>query len=155
MSHQQAYVLRQLADQVEQQHSIRTTQKDGQYIKSELEGYIPNFGDTVNRIPLDGTYECAWMSDVIEFLDHEWTDEKEYVKATYDCENFALRLAASAGMNGFNNIGIVIDWSSSHAYNIAVFGGPRDPILIEPQSDTILDPGDNDMHKLDRGVILL
>lgn len=149
------FTLQQLATELGDDHEYRTTGRGSQYITDELDAYIPHFGDGVRRIPLDADYECAWRPDVQHYLAHSWGDEFEYVRDAYDCENFALRLKGLADRHGFNNIGVVIDWSSSHAYNIAVYPGNNSPDLIEPQSDTMLDPDDGDMYDLDHGVVLI
>lgn len=143
-----------LADDLPTRDTYPTTEHPSRTMNARLAEYVPNYGDEVYRIPLDATYYCAGPATIQDYMAHEWGDEREYVSDRYDCENFAFRFKALADVHGFTNVGVVVDWTSAHAYNIAVFPD-RDPFLIEPQTDRTVDPGADDMHQLQDGVILL
>lgn len=55
---------------------------------------------------------------------------------------------------GLNNVGIVIDNSGRHAYNVVICkDGTAE--LLEPQSDTWVTPGESKMYSFKKGLILL
>lgn len=82
---------------------------DGRYFSTDSEGF-----DSMDRL------------DVIEYL--------PYRPARFDCENFAdLFKTTSALIFGVNTVGVVIDWSGGHAYNI-VYLEDGSVFLYEPQT---------------------
>lgn len=151
--------LNAIADHVVEQYDtdyvINT--RNSSYIDERLSKYVPAYGSGVKRLPLDSTYYCAIRPDVRAFFESDFTDETEYVRQKYDCENFAIQAMSHAQRRGMTNVGLVIDYSGKHAYNIAVYPGPAEPDLIEPQSDGFktLNPGDHEQFKLTDGFIVL
>ena len=108
----------------------------------------------IDRYPLDAKY---WVCDREEFnkiVKWDWTDNKKYVAEKYDCDNFAFSFKAMVDRRfGVNNVGLVIDYSGGHAYNIIVFndGTVR---LFEPQTDKWPRLGTG-MYKFEEGKILI
>jgi len=90
---------------------------DGRYFSTDSEGF-----DSMDRL------------DVIEYL--------PYRPARFDCENFAdLFKTTSALIFGVNTVGVVIDWSGGHAYNI-VYLEDGSVFLYEPQTGDRPEVGD-------------
>ena len=142
---------------------LDTEDRDARFIESAMADAIPNWGTGVRRIPMDGypagtdkkAFEVPTRESMEEFLDYDWTNEREYIIQKYDCEQFAFSLVSALGEKyAVNGIGIVIDWSSRHAYNIYVDPETRDVHLIEPQTDELMEVGEDEMHRLQRGLVL-
>lgn len=147
-------VLSMVADEVEDQYNYHEIERDGEYIERRLERYFDAWGDGIGRVPLDGTYYCAWKADIKHFMSHHWGDELDYVRSKYDCETFAFRFKADADQHGFNNVGVVVDWSNRHAYNIAVYPGANTPSLIEPQSNEFVTQ-EGALYDIEHGIVLI
>lgn len=126
------------------------------YIRASLKAAIGPFGSGVSRTPLDANYWLPTREEFQQFATRNDVDDREYVVGKHDCENFALSLMAHAQTQlGYNGVGLVLDWSSQHAYNIVVYddGGV---MLFEPQSDSFIPPtGDDDQHRMDNADIVL
>ena len=150
-----AETLRRAAQMIEDDYGYHQDERDSIYMESRLRSQFPKFGDGVNRRPLDKTYYCCWKTDLEHFIKHEWGDARQYVKQKYDCEQFAFRFKALADQHGFNNVGIVDDFGGDHMYNIVVFPGPQDPVLIEPQQDRFLQPEPGTLHDFQKARVML
>ena len=84
---------------------------------------------------LDSKYFVCDEKSMKAIIDWDWTDNKKYVADKYDCDNFAFSFKAMVDKRfGLNNVGLVIDYSGGHAYNIIIFkdGSVK---LFEPQTD--------------------
>jgi hypothetical protein len=55
---------------------------------------------------------------------------------------------------GINTVGVVIDWSGAHAYNILMTADGT-VNLYEPQGGYIAEPGGEDRHTFENVTILL
>jgi len=92
--------------------------------------------------PLDNKYWCCSRLDFDAIIKWDWTDNKKYIAEKYDCDNFAFSFKARMDRRfHLNNVGLVIDYSGGHAYNVIVFSDGT-VTLFEPQSDSfpILNP---------------
>lgn len=147
--------------------TIETVERKSTFIQKACRNSVEQFGHGVQRLPLDGynpkdpdkkAYNCITAEGMEKFLKYDWTDKREYIRQRYDCEQFAFSFVAHISEQyNVTNVGVVIDYSSAHAY-VAWVPPREDPEtlkVIEPQSDEILDPGADDMHQLTRGFILL
>ena len=102
----------------------------------------------------DRQYNAYDHMDIVRFLNHDLSDKKQYLSESYDCDDFALVLAAAAkrwnGVVGSKNSGICFgivwgdirdtdDKPNPHAINffIDITG---DLWLVEPQTDKIFKP---------------
>ena len=107
------------------------------------------------RILLDNKYWTCSKTDFQKVVDFNTINEKKYILEQYDCDNFAFAFKAQVGMNHkLNNVGLVIDNSSGHAYNIVIFDDGTAE-LFEPQNDSWITPGQTEMYKFKRGIIIL
>ena len=98
---------------------------DGMYIVA---------ADTKYRI-LDG---AGWGGA----LDFTGVDKRQYISEFFDCDNFAIVLAAVCAMKfHINSVGIVFDFSGGHAYAVLPVRQPDGSIkiiILEPQNDTYI-----------------
>lgn len=136
---------------------ITRTEVGRTFIDDTLARKCPNWQTGVRRIPLDGVYWTVSRDDMHAIVDHDPVDEREYKLHEFDCENFAMTLKmAVARAYGVNTLGVVVDWTAEHAYNVALYDDGEMEFL-EPQTDVFLPPEmlPTGMHKLDDGIILL
>jgi len=81
---------------------------------------------------LDGT---GWGSA----LTYTGVDKRRYISEFFDCDNFAIALAAICAMKfQINSVGIVFDFSGGHAYAILPVrqeDGSIEIVILEPQND--------------------
>ena len=107
------------------------------------------------RIHLDNKYWTCTKPEFQKILEANTLNEKQYVLDQFDCDNFAFNLKAQVARDyGLNNVGMIIDNSAGHAYNVVIFkDGSAE--LLEPQSDRWITPGESDMYSFKRGVIIL
>ena len=107
------------------------------------------------RIHLDNKYWTCTKPEFQKILEANTLNEKQYVLDQFDCDNFAFNLKAQVARDyGLNNVGMVIDNSAGHAYNVVIFkDGTAE--LLEPQSDRWITPGESKMYSFEKGIIIL
>ena len=107
------------------------------------------------RINLDNKY---WVCDKIEFqkvVDANTIDEKKYIVDKFDCDNFAFAFKAQVAMQyNLNNVGLVIDHSGGHAYNVVVFSNSSAQ-LFEPQNDRWVRQGESKLYTFEEGIVII
>ena len=107
------------------------------------------------HLVLDNKYWVCTKSEFQKVVDNNTINEKKYVLDQFDCDNFAFNFKAQVAMNyNLNNVGMVIDNSGGHAYNVVVFNNGTAE-LFEPQSDRWIKPGESKMYSFEKGVIIL
>ena len=111
------------------------------------------------HLPLDNSYTACSKKEFLEWIEWDWVDKKQYVKDKYDCENFAFSFKARTDRRfGINTVGLVIDYSGGHAYNVVLFTDSP-PLLYEPQTDEWVYIGEgmsaNESYKMERGYIII
>jgi len=89
----------------------------------------------VIRLPLGAEFHLVDKDTFIDFIAWDWVDSFEYHKF-YRCGNFAISLKASSDQWGVNQVGIVLDYKSGHAYNLVIFPNGK-VMLLEPQTDNL------------------
>ena len=103
---------------------------------------------------LDTKFWTCNEADWKKIIAYDWTDEKKYVTEQYDCDNFAFNFKARVARKfGVNSVGLVIDYSGGHAYNLIVFSDGTWKIF-EPQSDRWPTLGKG-QYKFEDGFILI
>lgn len=95
----------------------------------------------VVRLPLGPEFRMTDKDTFIDFIAWNWVDSFDYHKF-YRCGNFAVSFKADADQWGVNQVGIVLDYVSGHAYNIVVFPDGK-VMLLEPQSDNLFFHGEH------------
>jgi len=128
---------------------VSRTKVESEFVAEAVNDYLDEHAENGSRLPLDGKYYTTSEDEMKQIVNADQTDKKLYRKAEYDCENFALSFMANVqGMYGVTTIGLVIDWSGGHAYNMLVYEDGS-IALYEPQNDKFVEPGDTDVRDLD------
>ena len=111
-------------------------------------------GDKIRRLHLDSKYWVCSKKEFEDWISWDWTNKKQYVSEEYDCDNFAFSFKARCDRKiGINAVGLVIDYSGGHAYNLVIFSDAA-PELFEPQGDRWVEGGKG-MYKMVDGYIIL
>jgi len=144
--------------------SIRTLVNQVQQLVNELYNYyVPPF--KINRIQLsesdlqnvinsiysksrpagwlrlDGNYYTTDMATFKKIVEWDWTDTRKYITDTFDCDKFSMYFKSRIAIDfGINAIGVVIDYSAGHAYNLVIIKESQgfSWYLYEPQNDAIM-----------------
>lgn len=128
-----------------------TVEKDTAWVGSILMGMEAK----VVRLPLGPEFRLTDKDTFLDFIAWSWVDSFEYHKF-YRCGNFAVSFKADADQWGVNQVGVVLDYVSSHAYNIVVFPNGK-VMLLEPQSDNIFFHGEHapQFYNLKGAVVII
>ena len=135
---------------------IMTTreQKEEHWISSQLMR-ADFIGEEIQRLHLDSKYWVCSKKEFEDWIEWDWTNKKRYISEEYDCDNFAFSFKARCDRRlGINAVGLVIDYSGGHAYNLVIFSDAA-PALFEPQSDTWKKKGQSKMYTFTNGYLIL
>ena len=102
-----------------------------------IQGVLDGLGLGLIRIPLDAKYYLTDKNTFASIIYWDWIDTVKYIPERFDCENFSFSFKAQVDeVFLLNQVGVILDYASGHAYNIAIFpdGGVW---LLEPQSDAL------------------
>lgn len=89
------------------------------------------------RFELDSMYHMTNQSNFLNVVAWDWCDSLEYVKHLFDCENFAILFKAFVDLYfRLNQVAIILDYKSAHAYNLVVFPDGNMSVL-ETESDAM------------------
>jgi len=126
----------QLRDLIVQETDVvpATEEISEETIRTAVTDALPD--DDPSWMTLDGSYFAPQPEDVDALRDlssaPQWLP---YRSERYDCEDFAFSYQALAALlGGVNTVGVVIDWSDAHAYNVIV-DSAGEVRFYEPQSD--------------------
>jgi len=91
-------------------------------------------------------------------FDRPWSQRRGKVTSVKEwpnaCENFAFTFKALVDrVYGLNQVGLVIDWSGGHGYNVIVFAD-GEVWFFEPQNDQTVSIGTG-IYKMERADILI
>lgn len=100
-----------------------------------VQNIISKMEADIVRLPLGVEFRLTDKTTFIDFIAWSWIDQAEYHKF-YRCGNFSIALKADADKWGVNQVGIVLDYVSGHAYNLVIFPDGK-VMLLEPQSDNL------------------
>ena len=101
---------------------------------------VADSGGLQGWLRLDNNYYAVDMETFKKIVEWDWTDTRKYIADTFDCDKFAMYFKARVAIDfGVNAVGIVLDYSSSHAYNIVILKDQQGVkwYLYEPQNDSI------------------
>ena len=86
----------------------------------------------------DSKYHIPTMDYFLGFIHANMVNERGYVAEWWDCDKYARHIFSIAPEEwDINSIGLVIDWSSGHAYNSVIFP-EGNVMLLEPQTDSLI-----------------
>ena len=128
-------------------------EKPGHWVVDQLDaaGFL---GPDMKRLHLDSKYWACSKKEFEDWIKWDWTNGKRYVLEVYDCDNFAFSFKARCDRKiGINTVGLVIDYSGGHAYNLVCFTDAP-AALYEPQGDRWV-KGGKGMYKMVDGYIIL
>lgn len=99
-----------------------------QMIREKFPGVVTYFSDI--------DYLLCGKDDIQRFLRADETDRHTYVKARYDCDDFAYRLMGQFSVPGWSHLAFGIVWTTNHVMNCFV---DEDMTFwfIEPQNDLL------------------
>lgn len=96
-------------------------------------------GTGMQILPCDRRYQILDSEGWDCALDFTGVDRIKYISEFFDCDNFAIVLAAVCAMKfHINSVGIVFDFSGGHAYAVLPVRQPDGSIefiILEPQND--------------------
>jgi hypothetical protein len=103
---------------------------------------------------LDNIYWVCPKADMLKLIENDWLNKRQYLADAFDCDDYAFAFKATISQwYGLNGVGIVVDYSSAHAYNLVLFSDDP-PQFYEPQSDAWVTLGAEN-YKGDDGLVLL
>ena len=79
---------------------------------------VTNMFPGMRIVSLDNSYTCVKQSVFEELLKNDTTDRLTYESELRDCDDFAFMLRTSMSQAGLTGVGVVIDYSAGHAYNV-------------------------------------
>jgi len=131
--------------------------------EQELQSVINDLkskGGLVAWYRLDGNYHTTSFDDFKKIVGWDWTNLLKYETDTFDCENFAFYFAQKVmRIFGVNSVGVVLDYSSAHAYNLVIVKDQQGVrwYLYEPQTDEIFSYQERkqDLYKMQYYILLL
>ena len=115
----------------------------------------------INRMLVDVDYRKKVVDSVTDStVKAFWVSQKKYLSEEYDCDDFAFWFKAWAAGLGMTSVGLVIDDTGEHAYNIVVLsfgqGAPLSVKLVEPQTGGYATRNrDAGKYRLHRGIIII
>jgi len=87
-------------------------------------------------------YRDPTYRELMEFLEEDTTDEKEYIKGKYTCEHFAADLNNNAERRGIRCAFVILHFKSGYAHVIVAFKTiDKGMVFIEPQTDDVVKVG--------------
>jgi hypothetical protein len=109
---------------------------------------------------LDGTYYATDLETLKRIIDWDWIDTRKYLVDTFDCDKFAMYFKARISIDfGVNAIGVILDYSSAHAYNLVIVKDSQGVrwYLYEPQNDKLFtyEQRDQSLYAMKQYVLLL
>ena len=142
---------------------IQYEEHDGYFVRSAIttdivrmvnSGELDRSKGRMEVKAIDSKFWTCNEDDWKKIIDYDWTDEKKYVSEQYDCDNFAFNFKARVARKfGINSVGLVVDYSGGHAYNVIVFSDGTWK-LFEPQTDRFPRLGTG-QYKFENGFILI
>ena len=140
--------------------TVASTEQNLYFIRSSISQFVipylnrKGISNGMDILSLDNKYLGTNQADMKKIIEWDWTDNRKYIAEKYDCDNFAFSFKAMVDRKfNVNNVGLVIDYSAGHAYNIIVFNDGTVK-LFEPQSDKWPRIGTS-MYKFEEGKILI
>jgi hypothetical protein len=89
---------------------------------------------------LDGIYYTTDLDTFKKIIEWDWTDTRKYILDVFDCDRFAMYFKSRMAIDfHINAIGVVLDYSSEHAYNLVILKDAQGVkwLLYEPQNDNL------------------
>ena len=109
---------------------------------------------------LDLTYYTTDIDTFKKIVGWDWSDTRKYISETFDCDKFAMYFKSRVAIDfGINAVGVVLDYSAEHAYNLVILkeGDGIRWYLYEPQNDKLFtyDQRDKNMYAMQSYYLIL
>jgi len=117
-------------------NTVELTENEVQNIIKDLKAK----GGLRGWLRLDGIYYTTDLETFKRIIEWDWTDTRKYLDDVFDCDKFAMYFKSRMAIDfHINAIGIVLDNSSEHAYNLVILKDAQGVkyYLYEPQKDSI------------------
>lgn len=102
-----------------------------------VQQHLESLGLNIIRLPLDAKYKFpGTKQEAMKIIAWDWTDQLMYVRDHFDCPDFAMHFMVMTNLFFHIQVCWVLDYKSSHSYNLIVVPGSTDYVL-EPQSDAL------------------
>ena len=104
----------------------------------------------------DARYYLVSLKTMRELIQRCWVKDEPYVSELFDCENFASLFQSIIALNyHLNNVGIVINYTGQHAFNLVVV--KEGLWALEPQSGQLwpAKAQPSERYKIDGEIILI
>ena len=125
------------------------------FIDESLLEAIEEYEINVKRILLDTKYYLCGRKELEDILSSGLIETIKYKSNIFDCDNFALLFSALVNLEiGINSVGIVIDYTGGHAYNLVILSDGK-VVFIEPQNNQIVELKEEGLYQLKHGVIII
>ena len=106
-------------------------EKDTAWVQQVIDG----LGLGIIRIPLDAKYYLTNRKNFLNIIAYDWVDSWKYIPDVGDCDKSAVALKSHVNwIFRLNQVGIVIDYGSGHAYILVIYANGKVDVL-EPQTD--------------------
>jgi hypothetical protein len=131
--------------------------------ESEVQSVINDLkakGGLNGWLRLDGTYYTTNLETFKKIIEWDFTDTRKYLLDQFDCDKFAIYFKSRMAIDyKINSIGVILDYSSGHAYNIIIVKDNDQVkwLLYEPQNDKIFtyDERDERFYSMNLYYLLL
>ena len=136
---------------------LRTEERTNLEIEKSLIAGIPIYGTPdMTRVLFDRKYYVISKKEFTKLALINPVNLIPYKKEKFDCDNFARLFAETMALfTGINSVGVIIDHTGSHAYNVVIF---KDGTLgfWEPQSDKWVEIGEKgSKYELGAGILIM
>jgi hypothetical protein len=106
-------------------------ERDTVWVQQQLN----SMGLSIVRLPLDTQYRLTNHSNMLNIVAWDTTDQIQYIRERFDCENFAILFKAIVDLYfGLNQVALILDYISKHSYNLILYPNEKHEVC-EPQSD--------------------
>ena len=106
-------------------------EKDTAWVQQVIDG----LGLGIIRIPLDAKYYLTNRKNFLNIVTYDWVDSWDYIPDVGDCDKSTIAFKSHTNwIFRLNNVGIVIDYGSGHAYILVIYANGNVDVL-EPQTD--------------------
>jgi len=111
----------------------------GNYVIYKRLAKLPNW-NWGRWMPLDAKYYTVSLEDFEKIIEWDKTNRHKYFMDRFDCDKYAMYLKGNiAWFFGINAVAVVLDYSSGHAYNLLFPYDVDRPLILEPQTDQIIE----------------
>jgi hypothetical protein len=114
---------------------------------------IQSKGGMAGWLRLDEEYYTTDMDSLKRIIDWDWTDTRKYITDMFDCDKFAFYFKSRMAIDfGINAVGVILDYSAGHAYNLLIIKDSSIKwYLYEPQDDNVFtyDTRDKNMYRME------